>query len=389
MEVAGVMVHVSIKAFVPGLAFPSCGCTQPVTAGIQVIACIRSFVLAAFRFIVVSFELDDALVLRTWPEVLNSYNLSDPSVLCFAPFTCDLQNPLRLTGIDQLKTSSLPDSIGQLTALQTLRLSGRGLSGPIPASLGYLTNLTELQIQENQLTGQLPMLTNLTKLTYIDIGTNILTGAISKNLQLVNLRLCFSGNFGSIIECLTSQTVFFIKLNDNQFTGNIPHSIGNLTSLEYMWLQQNYLTGLIPSTLNQLSDLIELRLEFNFFEGLIPALDLTSLSRLQLGGNLFSGELPNLSALRNLRSIYLFSNWLSGRVPEWLGSLPLLREINLVSNNFSGHIPDSLCALSFLSFLGLSSNRLTGSVPACLVFSSEIGQLKLDRNMLTGVLHFF
>ena len=66
-------------------------------------------------------------------------------------------------------SGSLPESLGSLTNLQTLRLSGNALSGGLPESLGDLTNLQRLDLGDNQLSGSLPSeLVNLTNLE--DLG---------------------------------------------------------------------------------------------------------------------------------------------------------------------------------------------------------------------------
>ena len=75
--------------------------------------------------------------------------------------------------------------------------------GPIP-DLGNLTKLTWLALDNNDLTGSLPVsLTKLGKLTYLSLGTNALTGTIPgelgdlatlKELDLqennLNIRIC-------------------------------------------------------------------------------------------------------------------------------------------------------------------------------------------------------
>lgn len=64
-------------------------------------------------------------------------------------------------------SGTLPASLGNLTSLQSLWLSGnQGLSGSIPPELGSLTSLRILALSGNQLSGSIPSaLTNLTNLT--------------------------------------------------------------------------------------------------------------------------------------------------------------------------------------------------------------------------------
>ena len=59
----------------------------------------------------------------------------------------------------------------------------------------------------------------------------------------------------------------------------------------------------------------------------------------------------------------LFSNALSGTLPEGLGSLGNLRELMLHHNNLGGDLPASLGDLRRLETLDLSNNRFVGHVP--------------------------
>ena len=64
-------------------------------------------------------------------------------------------------------STSLPDTIGALTKLQSLRLSSMNLSGTVPDTLGGLVALTELDLSLNAVTGTIPRtVSNLTSLRY-------------------------------------------------------------------------------------------------------------------------------------------------------------------------------------------------------------------------------
>ena len=61
-----------------------------------------------------------------------------------------------------------------------------------------------------------------------------------------------------------------LVLNKNGFTGQIPSSLGNLSSLTLLWLDDNSLTGSIPQSLTNLSRLVSLLLSGNNLTGCIP-----------------------------------------------------------------------------------------------------------------------
>ena len=56
----------------------------------------------------------------------------------------------------------------------------------------------------------------------------------------------------------------------NDLTGPVPPELGNLTTLEELWLDGNKLSGPVPAELGQLVNLQELNLEDNELSGSIP-----------------------------------------------------------------------------------------------------------------------
>ncbi|XP_051148512.1 inactive leucine-rich repeat receptor-like serine/threonine-protein kinase At1g60630 [Andrographis paniculata] len=99
-------------------------------------------------------------------------------------------------------------------------------------------------------------------------------------------------------------------------------------------------------------------------------LDGTSLNQLDqirvlsLKDNSLSGEIPELSGLKNLKSIYLNNNRFSGPIPVSLSAMHRLKIIVLSGNDLSGQIPASFAALTRLYVLFLQDNRLSGPIPA-------------------------
>jgi Leucine-rich repeat (LRR) protein len=62
-----------------------------------------------------------------------------------------------------------------------------------------------------------------------------------------------------------------LYLSENQLTGDIPPSLGNLSSLIHLVLNNNKLSGEIPSSLGDLSSLKWLYLSYNKLNGSIPS----------------------------------------------------------------------------------------------------------------------
>ena len=96
------------------------------------------------------------------------------------------------------------------------------------------------------------------------------------------------------VTCGNSNQVIALSLHDNQLSGSIPESLGQLTSLTELHLGYNQLTGSIPESLGQLTSLTVLSLDNNQLSGIIPDFlgHLTSLTVLNLYTNQFTGSIP-------------------------------------------------------------------------------------------------
>ena len=123
--------------------------------------------------------LGDAIALSQWPSLASNFNFMDPTVLCAYPFECDNNFPPRITGmyLDYWgQSGTLPISLGLLSNLQILYLSGNTLSGIIPDSLGQLSNLWYLDLSGNNLSGIIPdSLGQLSNLYYLYLSSNKLS----------------------------------------------------------------------------------------------------------------------------------------------------------------------------------------------------------------------
>ena len=111
-------------------------------------------------------------------------------------------------------------------------------------------------------------------------------------------------------------------------------------------------------------------------------------TRLNLGGNQLSGEVPShLGGLSNLQDLALGANHLSGAIPPELGGLSSLQRLSLWGNQLSGNIPAELGGLSNLQELALGGNQLSGSIPTELGGLGNLHRLDLSFNLdLTGTI---
>ena len=178
-----------------------------------------------------------------------------------------------------------------------------------------------------------------------------------------------------------------LELTENQLTGPIPETLGQLKSLHTLWLHTNQLTGPIPETLGQLNNLEYLALSINRLTGPIPAAlgQIKSLHTLALNDNDLTGPIPEtLGQLKSLQSLSLAENQLTGPIPETLGQLKSLDTLWLHTNQLTGPIPEALGQIKSLQSLSLAENQLTGPIPETLGQLDSLHTLWLHTNQLTG-----
>ncbi|XP_071742086.1 protein STRUBBELIG-RECEPTOR FAMILY 6-like [Rutidosis leptorrhynchoides] len=156
-----------------------------------------------------------------------------------------------------------------------IQLSSLGLSGGIGYQLSSLTSVTNFDVSNNNLGNQIPY-------------------SLPPNLQRLNLAGC-------------------------GYTGNLPYSISQMTSLKYLNMAGNQISGSLPDMFGQLS----------------------ALSTLDLSFNSFTGDLPqSFSLLLSATDIYLQNNQFTGSI-DVLANLPL-KNLNVANNKFTGWVPSQL-----------------------------------------------
>ncbi|BAT91064.1 Inactive leucine-rich repeat receptor-like serine/threonine-protein [Vigna angularis] len=109
---------------------------------------------------------------------------------------------------------------------------------------------------------------------------------------------------------------------------------------------------------------------------------LDQLRVLSFKGNSLSGQVPDLSALINLKSIFLNDNNFSGEFPSSVALLHRVKVIVLSQNHISGDIPASLLNLRRLYILYLEDNAFTGSIPP--FNQTSLRYLNVSNNRLSG-----
>lgn len=294
---------------------------------------------------------------------------------------------------DNMLSGSIPESIGNLTALAYLGFPNNNLSGSLPESIGNLKNLQTLKLWHNQIAGPLPSsIGNLKNLVYLLLNNNKLNGAIPTSIggmsSLQDLEL-FSNQLSDSIPSSIGNlpNLIWMKLHSNKLTGLIPQSIGNLKKLTYLDLSNNQLSGNIPSSLAQPPGLDYFNVSNNKLMGALPVeiMKHSTIGQINTSYNQLTGTIPTeIGSAQNLVTLDLSNNQLSGNIPSTIGNLYHLHIVNLSNNFLNGVIPSGLGNIVQMYYLDLSNNRLTDSLPASFENLTGMRYLSIANNQLSG-----
>ncbi|KAF7825413.1 leucine-rich repeat receptor-like protein kinase PXC2 [Senna tora] len=294
-------------------------------------------------------------------------------------------------------TGGIPDWIGELKNLEMLDLSANRFSGWIPRSIGNLDSLSSLNLSRNQFTGNLPeSMSNCIKLLSLDISHNHLSGHLPswifkmglQNIYLTESSFTRRGNPSSLTSMPASyHGLQVLDLSSNSFSGNLPSTVGGLSSLQVFNMSTNNISGAIPVSIGELKSLYILDLSHNKLNGSIPSdlEGLISLGELKLQKNFLSGRIPaQIEKCSSLTSLNLSHNKLTGSIPSAIANLTNLQHIDLSWNELSGSLPKELTNLSHLFSFNVSYNHLHGELPVGGFFNS-ISPSSISANpMLCG-----
>jgi Leucine-rich repeat (LRR) protein/GTPase SAR1 family protein len=236
--------------------------------------------------------------------------------------------------LDKMGLNELPDSIGNLTWLESLDLSENRLIG-LPDALATLSELRSLYLFSNELSTLPNWLGNFNKLKRLALGGNHLK--------------------------------------------ELPDSLANLKELVYFTIWQNRLASL-PDWLKYSSNLEAIDISGNILTDLPEWLqDLKQLTDLSIQNNPLTIIPEWLLQLRRLKSLQL-GNHRNKDLPEWLGKFTWLEEIG-IQNNLS-ILPTWLGSLSQLQSLRLAVNNNLTELPAALRDFTQLQYLNIAYNKL-------
>lgn len=221
------------------------------------------------------------------------------------------QKSLDLRGAFLKEIEWVPESLGRLTWLTDLNLSGNRLT-ILPESIGDLCNLVNLDVSANQLVAIPETLGRLTCLETLNIENNKieeLPWTIGQCTALIELAAGF-----------------------NQLKA-LPEATGKLTHLRLLSVHLNSLNSL-PTTLASMTSLTDLDAHFNQLESIPESLCMvTTLTRLNIASNFTDlKELPqHIGKLQKLKALNISYNHLTV-LPASFSQLTNLQDLQLEGN---------------------------------------------------------
>ncbi|VFQ73623.1 unnamed protein product [Cuscuta campestris] len=358
---------------------------------------------------------------------------------------CDEQDDHHVVGL-YLRNSCLYGSINSssslftLTHLQRLDLSWNDFnSSHIPSAIGNLSRLTHLNLEGSKFGGRIPQqqLSKITTMVSLDLSSNFglevgsLKGLVQYMIHLKELHLSYVNIASSDLprDLLSNfSSLESLDLYECGLKGEFPVAIFNLPKLKKLNLSRNAdLKGYLPNFRSG-SPLTSLRLDHTSFGGVasfhwesrlfgryraqslqfyreaskVTCLttsslswigELTSLTKLTLGGMNLKGEIPSwLMNLTRLTHLYINDNQLidfssnnfEGQIPDAFGEIAGLHLLNLSRNHLGGHIPSSFSNMKSLECLDLSQNKLSGQIPIELAELNFLSLFNVSYNNLSG-----
>ncbi|KAI3896989.1 hypothetical protein MKX03_015813 [Papaver bracteatum] len=232
-------------------------------------------------------------------------------------------------------TGTFPSWLGSMQQLHVLVLRSSHFFGPW-GNQGSDCNFPTLQIFDISYNNFSGVLSNECFLSWKSMKINEEESEWNRKDQILNINLSYIYMYYQEtvtvrmkemeVELVKIQTIFTsIDFSNNDFEGEIPKSIGNLTSLCVLNFSNNALTGTIPSNFGNLTHLESLDLSRNKLTGEIPfqLASLSFLSTLKLSFNKLVGKIPSGNQMQTYPSSSFEGN-------DGLCGIPLSKECNSV-----------------------------------------------------------
>jgi Leucine-rich repeat (LRR) protein len=133
----------------------------------------------------------------------------------------------------------------------------------IPEAIGRIISLESLRLIQCELEGTLPdSFRNLSRLATLDLGYNNFNGSLSEFLHPLATK--------------EKNTLQVLNLNSNELDGSLPGYFTRFPYLRDISISNNKLSGSFPNNFWQVSSIVDLDLSHNQLTGPLPNLTLFS-----------------------------------------------------------------------------------------------------------------
>ncbi|XP_057803055.1 receptor-like protein 19 [Salvia miltiorrhiza] len=239
-------------------------------------------------------------------------------------------------------SGSIPDNFPMVYCnLEYLDLNNNSLQGKIPKSLERCEWLEFMNVGNNNINDTFPCKLS-SKLRFLVLRSNKFHGEVRchdmswPKLQILDIS---SNHFSGNLESINFSTWKTMMLQSGE-------QLRQDSSVYYSLLWSSPSVALIMKGINlefQRPEFCNIDFSCNNFGGEIPTAigNLTLLHQLNFSHNALNGSIPNsFGELRNLESLDLSGNRLTGLIPVELAGLTFLSFLNLSYNKLVGEIPN-------------------------------------------------
>lgn len=233
---------------------------------------------------------------------------------------------------------TLPPTFGDLEGLDTLDLSGCYLFR-LPEELGKLRNLRYLSV-------------NSCDLLYLPRSLGLLP-----NLKVLSASGNRFSDWHDISDFIFSMTSLeYLDLSEMGFVADLSKDFSKLINLKTLDLEQNYFEGTLPLEISTMPHLQTLKLNGNSLNGTLPIEWTSSIEKIDLAANHFTGTIPSTIFQPALVDLLLYGNELTGTIPTEIKNSHLLSSLEIDDNMIRGKIPISIKEFPYLVNFEIDGN---------------------------------
>ncbi|KAI3750527.1 hypothetical protein L2E82_21168 [Cichorium intybus] len=249
-------------------------------------------------------------------------------------------------------TGEIEGTFPSFCGLNTLDLHGNSLEGELPRSLVNCNMLEVLNLGNNKIIDTYPcFLRNNTSLRVLVLRSNNFYGTVRCNeqqrnnwskIQIIDIA---HNNFNGTVpsECFWQWDAMMMTRDDNWSSKqHLSFMVLQLNNFYYQDTVTVTIKGLELELVKILTLFTSIDISSNNFSGEIPNTigRLSALYMLNVSHNAFNGSIPSsIGNLSQLESLDMSSNKLTGEIPLVLTDLSFLSVFNLSYNQLEGRIP--------------------------------------------------